>query len=86
MAAPTSPARTTDPPDDPVAAFEGSLSELEDLVARMERGDLSLAETLAAFERGCTLARHCRDALAAAEQRVAVLVGETRVPLAGDAS
>lgn len=39
--------------------FEKSLAELEQLVARMEQGDLSLEESLKQFERGIALARSC---------------------------
>ena len=55
---------------DPAAQFEGSLKELEDIVARMERGDLPLEDSLVLFERGMTLARDCRSLLEAAELRV----------------
>lgn len=57
-------------PADPAARFEGSLKELEDIVARMERGDLPLEESLALFERGMALTRECRSQLDAAELRV----------------
>lgn len=56
------------------ARFEESLNELEQLVERLEQGDLSLEESLSQFERGVALARQCRDALTAAEQRVQVLL------------
>lgn len=55
------------------ARFEESLSELEALVDRLEQGDLSLEESLAAFERGVHLSRGCQRALDAAEQRVRLL-------------
>jgi exodeoxyribonuclease VII small subunit len=58
------------PTDDPVSRFEGSLSELEAIVARMERGDLPLEESLALFERGMGLTRVCRTSLESAELRV----------------
>ena len=54
--------------------FETALSELEQLVVRMERGDLSLEESLQAFERGIKLTRDCQQALTAAEQRVQILL------------
>ena len=57
-------------PDDPVSRFEASLKELDDIVARMERGDLPLEESLRLFERGVALTRDCRGALASAELRV----------------
>jgi exodeoxyribonuclease VII small subunit len=59
------------PPSPP--PFEQSLSELEAIVAALERGEMTLEESLAAFERGVTLTRTCRAALEAAEQRVRIL-------------
>ena len=53
--------------------FEESLSELEALVERMEGGEMSLEESLGAFERGVALTRICQEALQAAEQKVEVL-------------
>jgi exodeoxyribonuclease VII small subunit len=44
-------------------AFESALGELEKLVEKMERGDVSLEESLRMFERGVELARHCQTAL-----------------------
>jgi exodeoxyribonuclease VII small subunit len=55
------------------SSFEASLAELENLVERMESGDLSLDESLQAFERGVSLTRDCQKALHAAEQRVEIL-------------
>lgn len=54
--------------------FEESLEELESLVEQLEDGDLSLEESLAAFEKGVRLARECQEALRQAEQRVQVLL------------
>lgn len=53
--------------------FEAALKELEALVATMEKGELSLEDSLKAFERGVALSRQCRDILHKAEQRLAVL-------------
>jgi exodeoxyribonuclease VII small subunit len=63
-------------PAEPVAPadFEHSLDELEQLVARMEGGDLSLDDSLASFERGIGLYRHCQQALEQAELRVRLLL------------
>ena len=58
----------------PAADFEHSLDELEQLVARMEGGDLSLDESLSSFERGIGLYRHCQQALENAELRVRMLL------------
>ncbi len=57
----------------PVANFEHSLEELEQLVERMETGELSLEESLAAYERGVGLYRKCHTALEQAELRVRLL-------------
>lgn len=56
--------------------FETSLSELETLVQAMEGGEMSLEESLAAFERGIRLTRECQTALDAAEQKVELLLNE----------
>jgi len=60
------------------ASFEQSLSELEALVERMESGDLSLEESLGAFEQGIALTRSCQQALQAAEQKVEILTAKTQ--------
>lgn len=54
--------------------FESALAELEQLVGRMEKGDLSLEESLQHFERGVALTRACQEALKSAEQKVAILL------------
>jgi len=54
--------------------FEQSLAELETLVAAMEEGDLSLEDSLKAFESGIRLTRQCQSALQQAEQKVQVLM------------
>jgi exodeoxyribonuclease VII small subunit len=61
------------PDASPVAHFEQSLDELEQLVEKMEHGDLSLEESLAAYERGVGLYRRCQTALEQAELRVRLL-------------
>jgi exodeoxyribonuclease VII small subunit len=63
-------------PDAPT--FEESLDELEQLVERMESGEMPLEESLSAFERGIALTRSCEQALQAAEQRVEILTARTR--------
>lgn len=61
------------PETSPVADFEASMQSLEDLVGRMEAGDMSLEESLAAYERGVGLYRRCQEALEQAELRVRLL-------------
>lgn len=62
------------------ANFETSLNELENLVATMEKGEMSLEDSLKAFERGVELTRFCRDTLKQAEQRVSILSKESGQP------
>jgi len=50
--------------------FEAALEELETLVDQMEAGDMTLEASLAAFERGVKLTRHCQSALRNAELKV----------------
>ena len=57
----------------PVADFETSLDQLEQLVGKMEQGEMSLEESLAAYERGVGLYRSCQQALEQAELRVRLL-------------
>lgn len=73
---PKTTAKATPPEQDAnsVARFEQSLAELEQLVARMEGGELSLDDSLQSFERGIALYRHCQAALEQAEARVKLLL------------
>ncbi|GGJ09530.1 exodeoxyribonuclease VII small subunit [Halopseudomonas pertucinogena] len=54
--------------------FEQSLEALQSLVERLESGNLSLEESLGAFEQGVALTRECQQALTQAEQKVALLL------------
>jgi exodeoxyribonuclease VII small subunit len=56
------------------ARFEDALAELEALVQRLEKGELPLEDSLAAFERGMALVRQLGERLAHVEQRVEVLL------------
>ncbi len=53
--------------------FEEALKELEAVVESMEQGELSLGESLKAFERGIELTRSCQKSLDEAEQKVEIL-------------
>jgi exodeoxyribonuclease VII small subunit len=68
----------------PIADFERSLDELESLVSRLEKGDLTLDDSLATFERGVALYRQCQGALEQAEQRVKLLLDPLRPERATD--
>jgi exodeoxyribonuclease VII small subunit len=56
--------------------FEAAFQELEEIVGRLEGGDLTLEEAIALFERGQTLARLCAEKLDGAELRVSQLLPE----------
>ncbi len=61
-------------PKSAIADFEKSLDELESLVNRMEKGDLTLEDSVKAFERGMYLYQNCTLALDEAELRVDMLL------------
>jgi exodeoxyribonuclease VII small subunit len=73
---PTTPKAAGDAPPD----FETAMRDLEELVDRLEQGDLPLEESLAAFERGVLLTRACQTALKEAEQKVEILLKKTGGP------
>lgn len=54
--------------------FEDSLAELEQLVEKLEQGDISLEDSLKIFERGIKLTRSCQKSLQEAEQKVQILL------------
>lgn len=56
------------------ATFESALNQLGDIVARLESGSLGLSESIDAYERGVAILRRLHEELAAAEERVNVLV------------
>jgi exodeoxyribonuclease VII small subunit len=60
--------------------FEEAMEELEKLVEQMERGDISLEESLKSFERGIRLTRTCQQALLDAEQKVQILLEKNGQP------
>jgi exodeoxyribonuclease VII small subunit len=72
---------------DPAAArddgpkFEAAMARLEEIVHALEKGDLSLDESLRVFEEGTSLLRFCTRRLEAAERRIEILMqdgGEAR--------
>lgn len=54
--------------------FEEALGKLDEIVRKMESGDLTLEESLAAFEEGIRLSRFCTRKLDEAERRVEILL------------
>jgi exodeoxyribonuclease VII small subunit len=57
-----------------MASFEDQLAELEKVVDRLERGDLTLEENVSLFERGVHLSNDCKTQLSSAESRIQVLL------------
>lgn len=62
-------------------SFEQAIDELDQLVRKMESGELSLDESVAAYRRGAELARFCQVRLANAEQEIRQLEGDLLKPL-----
>ena len=60
--------------------FEQTLKELEEIAARLEHGDLTLEEALSLYVQGVEALQACQALLAEAEQKVEILVKETRKP------
>ncbi len=57
-------------------SFEDAIAELESIVDKLEKGQLSLDESLALFEKGIKLVRECNDKLKNARQKVEKLIEE----------
>lgn len=66
------------------SSFESALAELENIVARMEGGQLSLEQSLTAYKRGAELLKLCQAQLADAQQQVKVLEAGALKNFAGD--
>ncbi|MCX9024900.1 MAG: exodeoxyribonuclease VII small subunit [Candidatus Methanoperedens sp.] len=57
-------------------SFEEALLELEGIVEKLEKGQLSLDKSLMLFEKGIKLVRECNDKLKSAQQKVEQLIEE----------
>jgi exodeoxyribonuclease VII small subunit len=75
--------KSTDAEPAEVARFEAALAELEQIVGKLERGELKLEESLQLFERGVALTRACRKSLDGAELKVRQLLGDDAKPEGG---
>ena len=60
-------------PKEQPASYEAALAELDQLVSRIESGQLPLEQLLAGYQRGAELLQFCRDKLQAVENQVKVL-------------
>jgi len=62
-------------------SFEAALAELEQVVTRLERGDVPLEDSITLYERGAKLKAHCEARLQAAQMRVeAIRLAEDGTP------
>ena len=57
--------------------FESALQELESVVEQLESGDLSLEDSLAAFEKGVRLVKYCNQKLTEVEAKVELLLKDS---------
>jgi exodeoxyribonuclease VII small subunit len=57
-------------------SFEAALKELEDIVTRLEQGEVDLEDSIVLYERGQALKAHCEAKLKAAEGRLEKIVGQ----------
>jgi len=74
---------------EPQKSFETSLEALEEIVHKLEQGDLPLEESLGLFEQGIRLSRECQERLSQAERRIEILLRDqqgrpTVAPFEGD--
>jgi len=62
------------------ATFEQALARLDEVVARLESGDVGLEEAVRLFEQGQALLTVCRERLARAQQRIEELTAQGAPP------
>jgi exodeoxyribonuclease VII small subunit len=73
-------------PSNQPASFEEAMTELEQLVAQMEAGELPLEASVAAYKRGSELVKYCASQLDKVDSQVRVLEGEMLKPFAAEAA
>lgn len=71
--------KTSDTPVDQLS-FEVALKELEDIVGRLEQGEVDLEDSIVLYERGQSLKAHCEKKLKAAEGRLEKIVHGAKGP------
>ncbi len=54
--------------------FEEAMSELEQIVQQLERGDVPLDEAIAKFQEGMALSQYCNETLTKAEETVSKMI------------
>ncbi len=55
-------------------SFEETMNKLEDIATELEKGNLSLEESVSKFEEGMKLSKECSDLLENAEKRITILI------------
>ena len=60
------------------ATFESALKQLEEIVQRLEKGELPLEESLKLYEEGIRLSRYCHAKLEEAEGKIEMLMKDAR--------
>ncbi|MDE2789921.1 MAG: exodeoxyribonuclease VII small subunit [Paracoccaceae bacterium] len=74
----------TETTDKPISemTFEEAMAELEDVVSKLEQGQVALDDSVSLYERGAELKRHCHEKLQAAEEKVKMItLGPDRSPV-----
>lgn len=61
----------------PEKTFEASMHELEEVVSKLENGDITLDDSLKLFEQGIKLAKTCQKKLDDAEKKVKILTADS---------
>jgi exodeoxyribonuclease VII small subunit len=61
-------------------SYEAALAELEELVAKLESGQLPLDQLMAGYARGAELLKFCRNKLDAIDQQISVIDGDQQKP------
>jgi exodeoxyribonuclease VII small subunit len=59
-------------------SFEEAMSDLEQIVSRLETGDISLEESISNFQKGIELSRYCASKLDAAEKKISILLQDDK--------
>jgi exodeoxyribonuclease VII small subunit len=65
-------------------SFEGALKQLEEIVGRLEKGELSLEESLKLYEEGILLSRLCHGKLEEAEGKIEMLLKDSKGDIVAD--
>lgn len=71
--------------DRPVSemTFEEAMAELEQVVGKLERGDVALDDSIKLYERGAELKKRCEAKLREAEEKVAIITQDADGNAAG---